>query len=354
MAAEPKLIPGQPHSGGYHLLATVLPGLEAVAVDEIAAKLPGTACAATRRGRLLCASPYAYDDWFGLRSVDNLYALCGVLEIGPHKADLAAFTRAVAALPVNALLRDLGRTGRGRFFVNASRAGAQTYSRFEVADAAMDGLARATGLERGEAEAHELEFRLDVAGPEALLSLRLTDPSFRFRGNRTFSRAALRPPVAHALVWLSRPGPADAFCDPCCGSGSLLAERAAYPYARLLGGDLSPEAIAAARANAPGAELRVWDAAALPLDAHSIDVVACNLPWGRQIGALHEMVPLYDRLAAELQRILVPSGRAVMLTDLPDLWRRACDRTALAVEVAAEPSLKGLHPKVLAVRTRPG
>ena len=66
----------------------------------------------------------------------------------------------------------------------------------------------------------EVELRLDLSGEQGLFAVRLTPPSFRFRGEgRAFSQAALRPTVAHGLVWLSSPAPEDSFVDPFCGSG---------------------------------------------------------------------------------------------------------------------------------------
>ena len=148
-----------------------------------------------------------------LRTADNLYRVLLRFRAGPHRADLPAVRAAVASVDLRGVdLQPLGGEGPQRasrspsFSVNASRAGRHTYSRFELSAAASAGiLDRYPRWRQGDPQRHDLELRLDLSGPDAVLSLRLTPPQFRFRGARTFSPAALRPTVAHALVWLTRP-----------------------------------------------------------------------------------------------------------------------------------------------------
>ena len=326
-------------------LATVLPGLEPVASSEITAKVEDAAIQETPRGKVLFVSGAPLERLLALRSVDNLYRLLGRVRAGPHRADLPAMSNRIAAL-------DVGPAGRATFFVNASRSGRHSYSRFDLAEAAARGiLARRPRWRLGTAERHEVEFRLDVAGEEGLFSLRLTPPSFRFRGEeRAFSPAALRPTVAHALVWLSAPAAGDCFVDPFCGSGSILAERAAYPARRLLGGDRSAEAVAAARRNVPPDPARailVWDARRLPLDAGAVDKVVANLPFGRQVLGPDEIGELYGAFAGEVRRVLAPRGQAILLTDQVEALLAAAGGARLQAESLLSLSLKGLHPQVI-------
>jgi 23S rRNA G2445 N2-methylase RlmL len=407
-------------------LATVLPGLEFVAESELRAKLPGAATVETLRGKILVSAHQPPADLLQLRTVDNLYRFIARFPVGPHRAHLADLAAAIAGLDLSPAAAEVlsARAEPGRasapthpdgqrgardlhrpvaphlrisgppspsvpasarpvaapaggtvppragvtFYVNASRAGRHTYSRFEAAEAATGGiLARQRRWRPGTAEAHDLEFRLDITGDEALVSLRLTPPSFRFRGQeRLFARAALRPPVAHALVWLTTPQPSDCFVDPCCGSGTIVLERAAYAARRIIGGDRSPEAAATARHNLAlfaasaddtaggsagrageaGAAIMRWDARRLPLAAGSIDRVATNLPFGHQILSTEAILSLYHDLARELERVLTPTGCAIVLTDQVEALERAAGATRLRLAPLAVLSLKGLHPRV--------
>jgi 23S rRNA G2445 N2-methylase RlmL len=142
------------------------------------------------------------------------------------------------------------------------------------------------------------------------------------------------------MVYLSRPRPGDRFCDPMCGAGTILAERAeAGPYRALVGGDIDPRAIRAARSNLRsvaralsasawrlddlrgGCVLHEWDARALSLHSATLDVVVSNLPFGEQIGSHQENPALYARFLDEMIRVLGRGGRAVLLTGERDLMR---------------------------------
>jgi tRNA (guanine6-N2)-methyltransferase len=342
-------------------LATVLPGLEPIAADEAAAKLPEMRIAETRRGRLLLDHDGAPEVLLALRTIDNLFLFLGTLPAGPHRAHLAALADAAAAAVEPALPAQVRRLSPSRdsaaqrvtLWANASRAGKHSYSRFEAAEAVMHAvLRRHPSWRPGTTTNHLIELRLDVEESIALLSARLTPPSFRFRGEeRAFTTAALRPPVAHALVWLSDPHPDDVFLDPFCGSGTILAERAAYPAHALLGGDASAEAVAAARRNLPsdGARVRVehWDARRLPLDSATVSALVTNLPFGHQVLAPADVAPLYLDFARQAQRVLMRAGVAVVLTDQVDTLLRAVDKTRLRAERVLGLSLKGLHPEVV-------
>ena len=102
---------------------------------------------------------------------------------------------------------------------------------------------------------------------------------------------------------------------------------------RLLGGDIRPEAVAAARTNIgpryKPIDGREWDAASLPLAAGAVDRVVCNLPFGKKIGELWELQTLYGRSAGEMARVLKPGGVAVLLTS----ERAALERALAAAEV---------------------
>ncbi|HEU5316170.1 MAG TPA: methyltransferase domain-containing protein [Chloroflexota bacterium] len=327
-------------------LLTVPPGLERVAGDELAAKLPGATVRETERGRIVVEASASDSDLLALRTVDNVYVFLGEVRIGPHRADLPALGRCAAdLLDAHAAQRPV------TLWVNASRRGPHSYSRFEAADAVAGAvLHRRPRWRLGTPAEHSVELRLDLDGERAWLSRRLSPPELRWRGReRAFAAAALRPPTAHALVWLTAPSAQDVFLDPFCGSGTIVLERAAYDAQRIVGSDVAADAIASARENAGGArlELHQWDARSLPLDARSVDAVATNLPFGRQVLDAAALPGLYLDWARELQRILAPGGVAIALTERPDVLLHAVQRTRLRAEQVLTLSLKGLRPEIV-------
>ena len=178
----------------------------------------------------------------------------------------------------------------------------------------------------------QVEFWANELGSQFLLGARLSDRTMRHRFERKVELpAALRPSVAAAMVWLTEPQPGEVFLDPMCGSGTILYERLqAGPAGRVLGGDIEPERVDAARKNVrgsrrkPGAsdnapDIRQWDARKLPLEDASVDKVATNLPFGKQLRASEQPAKLYPPVLAELERVVRPGGRIVLLTSEYDL-----------------------------------
>jgi SAM-dependent methyltransferase len=113
-------------------------------------------------------------------------------------------------------------------------------------------------------------------------------------------------PVLKALL-SELPGPAPTFAlDLGCGDGNtlpLLRER--WPELPVLGADLDPAALEAAR-GAPYVGLVVADAHRLPLRAASVEFVWCCATLGLLTDA--------RRALAELARALRPGGRALIVT----------------------------------------
>lgn len=334
-------------------MVTIVPGLEDVVISEITTKLPGAWIQARMRGRILFAANSTWEELQKLRSVDNIYLHMTWLKIGPHKADLTDLTNDVEKTTFPDFPYYLrARRYKARAIVNASRSGHHTFSRFDAAQAVLKGLTCAHGFVAGTTDAHDMEFRLDIIDQDALLSLKLTNAAFRFRGQRTFSQAALRPPIAHALIWLSEPKPNDVFLDPFCGSGTIPIERATYPAKSIIGGDISLEAVKAARQNAPTqVDIHCMDACDLVgIAPQSVTAIVTNLPWGRQIAPDTDIGTLYSRFLSETRRFMVATGRAILLTDQKEALAEACCQARLKCTALYQLSLHGSLPTVHLVR----
>lgn len=332
-----------------HIMATVLPGLEYVLEDEIRVKIKDATIETIERGKVCFTSFVPTDDLMILRTADNLYNLIHRFRVGPHKIHLAGIEQEISRLELSRSYRNRSRPVS--FKVNASRTGKHTYSRFEAAEACARGIAKGAAYYRHDPSGlHETEFRLDIDHEEAVFALRLTDASFRYRNEvRTFTHAALRPTVAHALVWLSSPEAAEVFVDPCCGSGTIVSERLAYPYLQICGGDHAEEAVASALENVgvyDHVKIHHWDARRLPIDAGYVDKMVTNLPFGRQISADEHIPALYQAVFKEMKRVLKTKGCALCMTDADAALQTAARQTGFSFTKEATLSLKGLHPSV--------
>lgn len=142
--------------------------------------------------------------------------------------------------------------------------------------------------------------------------LRLTTSRMRQHGGREAERrAALRPTVAAAMVKLAGE-PAGVLLDPCCGSGTIVAEALAAGWTAE-GIDIDPAAVEIARRNVPSATIYVGDARRLDLPDNSADACVSNLPFGQQYGVEEDMKHWLHVVLHEMARITRPDGRLVLL-----------------------------------------
>jgi tRNA G10 N-methylase Trm11 len=173
------------------------------------------------------------------------------------------------------------------------------------------------------------------------------------REARTAEREGSLPPgIAAAMAFLTRPDDGDTILDPVCGSGTLLAEAAAYaPGASLYGVDSDPRALKAARRNLsrlPDCTLAEGDARTLELADGSVSLALANLPFGKQYGDAVENRALYGELLGELRRLAAPTGfRAALLASDVELLRDSAQAAGFAVQREVPIKVRGEPATIL-------
>jgi ubiquinone/menaquinone biosynthesis C-methylase UbiE len=136
--------------------------------------------------------------------------------------------------------------------------------------------------------------------------------------------------LARETLELAGLGGRETVADVGCGNGAYLAELARRGHSGpVLGADMSPGMLRAARDRAPRAGLLVADAMALPLRDATADLTL----------AMHMLyhVPDPDRAVRELRRVTRPGGRLIVGLNGPDHLRE----------------LRGLIAEALASQGRP-
>ena len=249
------------------------------------------------------------------------------------------------ALTVCAQLRPIDR--RPVFSVTANFVGRRNYSSDEIKVALAEGIEASTGwvYTPDDSEA-ALNVRLFIEHTEALVGVRLAATPLHRRSYKQEQRpGSLKPTVAAALLELLALQPGETLLDPCCGAGTILVE-AARRGGLVQGGDSDTDAVVAALTNAGNAGVAVsvqeWDARSLPLADDSVDCIACNLPWDRQVSIDGDEAVFYAQLCAEMDPVLLPGGRAALLTNRPELLHFARLECREQVEI----SLFGQRPVI--------
>ncbi|MDC8802513.1 bifunctional 23S rRNA (guanine(2069)-N(7))-methyltransferase RlmK/23S rRNA (guanine(2445)-N(2))-methyltransferase RlmL [Halomonas pacifica] len=259
--------------------------------------------------------------------------------------------------------------------IRHTRFGAQT-----VKDGVVTAMARA-GRERPTVEPRDPDLRLYAHLHRGRLTLGIdfSGESLHRRGyRRELGHAPLKENLAAALLmradWPARAKAGEALVDPLCGSGTLVIEAALMAAdiapnlnrarfgleawaghdrelwrelrreaearaslgrkrckARLFGSDQSPQAIAAAKANAMRAGIPAlihFQGASVAelkrpesLSPEARGLVITNPPYGERIGELPELVTLYRQLGERLREAF-PGWNLALFTGNPDLGHR--------------------------------
>jgi tRNA (guanine6-N2)-methyltransferase len=195
-----------------------------------------------------------------------------------------------------------------------------------------------------------VRLRSAASGWEALISL--TPRPLSTRPWRVCDMpGALNATLASVMARLTNPTPDDTVLNLCCGSGTLLIERAFLDkIPRLIGCDTNPSALECARNNVEAASLtdRVmlesWDATNLPLPDSSVDVVLADLPFGQRIGSHKDNEALYPALFQEAARLAKPGARLCIVSHELKLVERSLNPWKLVQ--AFQVTVGGMNPKV--------
>ncbi len=321
--------------------AQTMPGVEQITWLEVHQRFPRAALkeylfAKERNGILVFEHDGPPESLLDLRTTEDVFVLALSTEITLRaRGALQEVTRAIEADPLFEpalqLFRKQRKSGpRPTYRVVTRMEGQHQFRRVDVEQAVVQGLARRLGdAWRLVEEDADLEVWANLLGGRLLCGLRLSDRTMRHRAYQVAHLpASLRPSVAAAMVFLTEPDAHDVFLDPLCGSGTLLAERMlAGKYEQVLGGDVAGRHVEIARQNLDGLgkawRVSRWDARKLPLASESVDAVATNPPFGKQIGSRQDVEQLYPAVLAEVARVLKPGGRAVMLSSQYELLKEA-------------------------------
>eukprot|EP00035_Acanthoeca_spectabilis_P027710 m.467556 g.467556 ORF g.467556 m.467556 type:complete len:464 (+) comp26509_c0_seq1:210-1601(+) len=137
--------------------------------------------------------------------------------------------------------------------------------------------------------------------------------------------------VFDAMLKQASVAPGDVVLDPMCGEGKLLLRIARTAPVLCVGLDSAEAQVDKCRGRVKKAgwfkagrvDVLHGDATALPFRDNSVDVILCDLPFGKEVyGGVEFSVAsnaqLYHDAVAEMSRVLKPGKRATLLTTSPN------------------------------------
>jgi 23S rRNA G2445 N2-methylase RlmL len=323
------------------LYATVHPGLEEVAGEEIVQELGGVV-KRSGSGVVVFRLPEVDRSVLRLRTTEDVFLYAWGTDALSYRAqDLDSIRRWTdkadwaRLLPIHHAVRPKPK-GKPSYRLVVQMTGEHGYRRADALKALARGMAgKLPASWRPAEENAAVEVWLTIHGAMAVCGLRLSDRTMRHRLYKVeHLPASLRPTVAAAMVRLADLKPGQTVLDPMCGAGTLLAEALLHAKGRrthdgepwalnVLGGDIDPAHARAAAANLSRfGDLRPvpWDARQLPLEDGAVDRIVCNPPFGKQLASPDAIGPLYRQAVREMDRVLRGGGRAVLIiADVPAL-----------------------------------
>jgi 23S rRNA G2445 N2-methylase RlmL len=327
-------------------------GLESVSADEFAA-LPGVTVEQVAYRRVLASYQGSFESLLTLRTVDDVFLHAGSWQgIGRARETLNTLRRLGAQLPLDIAIEVCRQIrtipSQPIFSITANFVGKRNYTTEEIKQACAAGIVERQGWSYSEDDAPaDLNVRVFIEGETAEVGVRMGAHSLSKRPYKQgHVPGSLKPAVAAALLRLAGVRQGTRLLDPCCGAGTILIEAKATG-ATVFGGDIDREAVTAARLNAAEAGVIIpiqhWDARSLPIVDDSVARVISNLPWGRAVNRDVSLDSLYQEICIEIERVLLPGGQTVLLTNRPDLVKFRRLESAKQIEI----SLFGQTPTIM-------
>ncbi len=306
------------------LSMTTTPGLEAVVADEWRRKSAPAPCQTLPSGfmgRALIQTTLPPQPALGVaRSMRSIHHIIEPLAatISPEPLTLDGLEAQVAAsVPTSALL-----SAQTPFRVTANRRGTHPFTSEDVGRRLGAHFARHSGAPVNLGDP-QIDLRIDIKDQSWTLGIQHTRTALSRRQQRPYNHpVSLRPDMAYAMLHTLGPDSPQTLADPFCGAGTILMEAASlWPDCQIWGSDWKRRAAQGAQANIEAmgldAQVAIREADALTLSAHlaphSQEAIVSNPPFGKRLGRGADYKTFFDAMLAQMERLLCPGGRAVLL-----------------------------------------
>lgn len=297
----------------------------------------------------------------GLRSPDDIFVYTATIRHIDHtRASLENIRTQIAKINFDETLEIIQRVRNLAksliVHITTSYLGKRNYSRYDIRDAVQAGIQQNYQWSfTDRTDQADIDIRILVIGTKASVGIRLSPfPLHRRLYKICNLPGSLKPSVAYCLCLLALIKSNDIVIDPMCGVGTIALEVAhIIDKGLILSSDIHEETIRCALRNCTQSrtilspKLYVNNVSRLSIPDNIASKVISNLPWGRQIKVKDKLEELYLLALKEIHRVLFSGGRAVLLTDQPELLARArLNVPNMHVVFTKQISLYGSHPTI--------
>lgn len=298
--------------------------------------------------------------------VDDLFFFCGSFSTIDHtRASLSKLSEQASRLSVKKILPLLSFRVKkiSSYSLTASFVGRRNYTRWEIADAVKSALISDPAISYIDSHDEQsilpdLHIRIHLYDDKGFVAIRVSEKPLYKRSYKTAHLpGSLNPPVAAFMVALAKLSAGDTLIDPVAGNGTIAIEATrARDDIFAIGVDRSESACLSMQENARTTDrftVLQGDVLSLGIGAQSVAAIVADLPWGKQTKLINEEQDIcldYLLIIKECQRILIPSGRIVLLTDEKQLIEDAITAAGLKRERCIQISLYGKHPAIYVLR----
>lgn len=337
-------------------LLTTNPGIEDIVAAEVKERIGARATYPFwgLEGRILVETEAeGQRELLKLRSVYYVMREVGSFPVGTGSGGLNDIYRGVRDLHIPEV------EGARTFRVTSTRIGTHEYTSIDVQKAAGQAIVERYG-KKVDLKGYEVEVIVDVIGRRCWVGVNMTRDSLHKRFERPFDHmAAIKPPLAYAMLRMARIEPGMALLDPMCGGGTIPIEAAQVygPRIRIYGSDISPKALRGAIENAEAAgvsdliEFKLLDARRIDREFAKVDRIVTNPPYGVRMGDWEGLKPLYSAFLDAAHRVLKEEGLLVIITLRAVSFRDMIQKKrsfSIAHERVVEAG--GLHPHIFVLQ----
>lgn len=330
-------------------ILTTNPGIEDIVIDEVREKLKVKARQWFIAGRVEVNGKGIEEKLKQLRSIYHVIKQISIFEF----KNLNDIYEKVKRLNIEEIKKSKS------FRVTGKRRGKHDFKSLDLQRVVGSAIVEKYG-KKVDLKNYEAEILAEVYGSKCFIGVCLTNESLHKRFVKVFEHpAAIKMPLAYAMLKLAKIKKSQRILDPFCGSGSIVIE-AALVYGKsidIYSSDIEERFIEGAKQNAMAARVEGINfkvANANKLDEYYkhnfFDAIVTNPPYGIRVKKKH-LKWLYRNFLETAHSILKQDGRIVVITPRANSFRDLVFKTKkYLIEHERVVSLATLWPHIFVLR----